>query len=167
VSWRRCQELLPRVGLLLPTEAQWEYVCRAGVTTPFCIEPEGQDVCGAGNLYEGSAWEAGIGSSSPNEDWIDGFGSAAPVGSFPANRFGLHDVIGNVNEWCREAFGSYLTPVRAGDGQRDAESESHRILRGGSYASNAWQARSACRISTSPDYAHAETGLRPARALDP
>lgn len=98
----------------LPTEAEWEYCCRAGTTTEFSVG----DLldCGQANILQ--YW------CSPSETFV--------VGSFPANPFGLHDMHGNVWEWCLDAHASYL-PGAVVDPYVPGASGPNRVIRGGSW----------------------------------
>ena len=100
------------------------------------------------------------------EELDDGYVIHAPVGSFGANPFGLHDTIGNVWEWCRDWVGPYGRPVRAGDGEREVERNLVRAFRGGCFSDQAYFARSAYRGGHDPDYRFESVGVRPARALE-
>jgi formylglycine-generating enzyme required for sulfatase activity len=100
------------------------------------------------------------------EDWLDdGQGLTAQVGSYAANPFGLHDVNGNVWEWCRDWFGGYERECSGGDGLRAVGEDGSRICvyRGGSFAVNADSARSANRVKNSKDTRSDDVGLRAAR----
>jgi formylglycine-generating enzyme required for sulfatase activity len=94
----------------------------------------------------------------------DGYAMHAPVGSYSANAFGLHDMIGNVWEWCRDWYGEYVNPVRPGDGELQVTG-STRVDRGGSFSIAAQNSRSANRDSDTPTRAVPPLGLRPSRAL--
>jgi formylglycine-generating enzyme required for sulfatase activity len=97
------------------------------------------------------------------ESWDDGYTVHAPVGSFSANRFGLHDVLGNVWEWCRDWYGSYEVNARAGDGLRRPSASRSRVARGGSFGAGASAARSAYRFISTPEVRYNDFGVRPAR----
>ena len=86
----------------------------------------------------------------------------------PSNGFGLHDVLGNVQEWCRDGFpSSYETAVEPGDGERRTPGAPARVLRGGSYETSASKARCAYRGAAQPDVNGPGVGVRPARVIDP
>lgn len=152
-------------GYRLPTEAEWEYACRATTTTPFHI----------GNSLNGD--EANAGGSSPYGTKTKGKNMArtTTVGSYSANRFGLYDMHGNVNEWCFDNFGSSAYQWRRGTTKDPVEigsfaenvlgpdSKSERVLRGGAWNSAAKDARSATRGRFSPDSRFLNLGFRVVR----
>ena len=169
ITWTECQRVLEQLGLLLPTEAQWEYAARAGTSTVWWTgnEKESIGVEGAGNLADGWTKRKGGARLWVYEDWLeDGWRSHAPVGSFQPNGFGLHDVIGNVSEFCRDWWGRYdEADVEPGDGLRKITRARTRVGRGGSFRLIATYARSATRISFRPETAITHVGVRPARSL--
>jgi eukaryotic-like serine/threonine-protein kinase len=136
-----CAKLSQKMGLTyrLPSEAEWEYACRAGTTTPFAfgetITPEVVNY--NGNYPYGSAAKGEYRQK------------ATPVGSFPANGFGLYDMHGNVWEWCLdEYFDTYNGAPVDGSPRGDIKSykiDDKRLLRGGSWFDNAYSCRSANR----------------------
>jgi formylglycine-generating enzyme required for sulfatase activity len=166
VSWEDCVEMLGRLDLVLPTEAQWEHGCRAGTDTPWWPGQETLDLQGRANLAD-AYFEAHGGPASwqYEDDLNDGFVAHAPVGRFEANRFGLHDVHGNVWEWCLDGYGSYGNATRPGDGLREVPGASYRVYRGGSYYLLALVARSARRNYQRPGYRDFNVGLRPAKVI--
>ncbi|MEQ8766852.1 MAG: SUMF1/EgtB/PvdO family nonheme iron enzyme, partial [Planctomycetota bacterium] len=163
VSWTGCEELLPRLGLVLPTEAQWEYGTRAATTSVWWPGNEEKDLQGKASIADLSNHRAG-GTQSP-VPWDDGFVVHGPIGRFEANRFGLHDVHGNVWEWCRDGLGHYEIDPRPGDGLRQEEGAREHVSRGGSFNSTAEDARSALRNYDTPDLRHSGLGVRPARVI--
>ena len=123
VSWhdavRFCEELSKRIGqkVKLPTEAQWEYACRAGSTGKYCF---GDDVNELGNY----AWY--------NKNSA---GKTHPVGEKLANSWGLHDMHGNVWEWCEDVWHeNYNGAPTNGSAWLTGGDHSRRALRGGSWA---------------------------------
>jgi formylglycine-generating enzyme required for sulfatase activity len=169
VSWNECNDVLEKLGLALPTEAQWEYAARSGTSSPWWTGVEKESLEGAANLADQAAARAG--ATWPGiADWPeldDGFAVHAPVGSFRASPFGLHDMAGNVWEWCRDWYGSYDASVKDGDGERTATIDKRfRISRGGSFYHDAGFARSACRNRSAPDTRANHLGVRPARAVE-
>ena len=101
-------------------------------------------------------------------DTGDGFPLAAAVGSFPPNGFGLHDMVGNIEEWCRDRAGYYFRPVKPATGERivvTTLTDHHRTGRGGCYESGPAQARSAARDRIGPRQCGNRIGVRPARPV--
>lgn len=150
VSWNDVQEFIKRLNqkegtgkYRLPTEAEWEYACRAGSTTAFCF---GNDM---GTLAE-HAW------FGPNSiDWSHQAGQKKP------NAWGLYDMHGNVWEWCQDWYSIYPSePVRDPKGP---PSGSHRVSKGGSWRSAARFCRSAHRYGVDPDYRRPTRGFRLAK----
>jgi formylglycine-generating enzyme required for sulfatase activity len=139
----------------LPTEAQWEYACRAGTETPFST---------GGNLTTG---EANYDGSYPYHGNAKGVNRATttPVCSFAPNGWGLCDMHGNVYEWCSDWYrdGYYRECSLQGtvtDPQGIQEGGSSRVLRGGSWGDSAGGCRSASRGSLIPDARYNYVGFR-------
>ncbi|MBP8655008.1 MAG: formylglycine-generating enzyme family protein [Kiritimatiellia bacterium] len=144
----------------LPTEAQWEYACRAGTTTAL---NSGKNLTGTStctNVAEAGRYRYNGGSNdNPNGDTSVG---SAKVGSYLPNAWGLYDMHGNVWEWCLDWYES--TPAGALDPLGSA-SGSLRVPRGGSWINLARYCRSADRISNTPDYRNYSLGFRLSRTL--
>ncbi|MDR2495078.1 MAG: SUMF1/EgtB/PvdO family nonheme iron enzyme [Spirochaetaceae bacterium] len=131
-------------GYRLPTEAEWEYACRAGTATPF---------------YTGSS----IIPTQANYDGKDhARQSTSKVGSFPPNPWSLYDMHGNVFEWCWDWYGGYSGGITQID-PLGAPSGTHRVLRGGSWNKSAQSLRSAYRVGSTPSLRSSEFGFRLAR----
>jgi len=144
VSWEECQPFLHKLGekvpahkFRLPAEAEWEYACRAGSSAEYCY---GDDVAGLAEY----AWYAGNSGSKVH-----------PVGEKKPNAWGLHDMYGNVWEWCADVYGPYQDEGSAGK----TGAQGH-VLRGGSCGHEASFCRSAFRIGIEADYDNYDMGVR-------
>jgi len=154
--------LRARSGLVLdlPTEAQWEYACRAGTTTAL---NNGKNLMSTEQDAEvdkvGRYWYNG-GSSYPQS--VDTRGATAKVGSYAPNAWGLYDMHGNVVEWCLDWYGSY-----SGDATdpKGSSSGSERVIRGGSWYIFAGYCRSAHRYAYPPAFGYNNIGFRLVRTL--
>ena len=170
VSWPMCFELLASLGLSLPSEAQWECGARGGTSTPWWTGPERESLRGKVNLADQTAKKAG--ATWPDiADWPDledGSVVHCVVGnpSYPGNGFGLHEVAGNVWEWCLDGYDSGFYGKRVGkDPLSPWSGSSLRVIRGGSFNRAASLARSANRGTFAPELRANHLGLRPSRAL--
>ncbi len=143
-------------GVTLPTEAQWEYACRAGSTTKYSLgDALGKDQA---NIWE-STWQ---------ENGADVTGQTRAVAQYEKNAFGLYDMHGNVWEWCMDWYGEDYYQECKGAGAEDklvenpkgAASGSARVLRGGSWDNPARNCRSAIRIRSSPGNRYDNMGFR-------
>lgn len=134
-------------GLQFPTEAQWEYMCRAGTTSAWASGADPTELKHYANLGSLECPESWLEVPGIAEEWHDGFGAVpAPVGSFRSNAFGLYDVHGNLNEWVRDEFFDYATTPERGTGARLGSSGEH-LARGGSFGGGAAAARTARRLT--------------------
>lgn len=154
VSWNDVQEFIKRLNEIedtdsyrLPSEAEWEYACRAGTTTRFCF---GDDESKLGDY----AWYAG------NSDY-----ETHPVGQRNPNPWGLYDMHGNVWEWCQDSYHSnYNGAPSDGSAWEDGDS-SNRVLRGGSWNLDAGDCRSASHAGSHPGNRDSFVGFRLLRKL--
>ncbi|MEM7164279.1 MAG: bifunctional serine/threonine-protein kinase/formylglycine-generating enzyme family protein [Planctomycetota bacterium] len=167
ISWLEGEEILSRVSLRLPTEAQWECAARAGSTTPWWTGADATTLTGAANLADRFARENGAPSTWTCEEWLDdGYLAHSPTGAFRANAFGLHDVHGNVFEWCLDPYDDVGTNQRrTGDGCLIVTESRSRIYRGGAFNQPATWARAANRVIGKPSYRGSSIGLRAAQQL--
>jgi uncharacterized protein (TIGR02996 family) len=143
VSWDDCQEFLRKLSgrdgcsYRLPSEAEWEYACRAGTTTPSYF---GQTISTDQANYSGQGVCRG---------------KTTPVGSFPPNAWGLYDMHGNVEEWCADSYGEFWP-----------DSGENRAVRGGSFADIGIGMRSAYRPSYLHTVRERNIGFRPMRSYE-
>ncbi len=159
VSWNDCQQFIarlnegtPGLGVHLPNEAQWEYACRAGTSTPFSFGDNisTEQVNYNGNYPYGNAKKGEFRAKT------------APVKSLPPNGWGLYEMHGNVWEWCSDWFWDHYEKDKQVD-PTGPKKGADRVLRGGSWISGGRYVRSASRDRYSPDNRDYFTGLRLAR----
>ncbi len=161
-----CDWLSEKTGLLftLPTEAQWEYACRAGANTHFYFGDQDSDYSTHANLsdetmeqFASNPYIVFAPFENPNryDAWIprdtrynDGSLLPAPVGSYQSNPWGLYDMHGNVWEWTRSAYRPY--PYRDNDGRNARESDALRVVRGGSWYDRPYRASASYRLAYQP-----------------
>jgi len=142
VNWHEAQEFCQRLSkktgktYRLPSEAEWEYACRAGTTTPFHF---GETITTDLVNYNGNSTYASAPKGIYREETTD-------VGSFPPNAFGLYDMHGNVWEWCADPWhDNYNNAPSDGSVWESGGNDQFRLLRGGSWGSNPRNCRSALR----------------------
>jgi sulfatase modifying factor 1 len=154
---------------MLPTEAQWEYACRAGTTDATYAGPI--QIVGERNApvldeiawyggnssvgYQGKGWDT---KDWPEKQYPGGKAGPRDVGLKKPNAWGLYDMSGDVDQWCRDWFGPYpggsvMDPVGASSG-------AYRVLRGGCWSNGAENCRSAGRYRNDPDRCDFCTGFR-------
>jgi sulfatase modifying factor 1 len=152
VSWRVAirfaqklsGKLGPKLDCRLPTEAEWEYACRAGSTGAYSW----------GDVSKGAWLNC---ADSPAADRRE---APADVGSYPANAWGLYEMHGNVAEWCRDWYTDRLPSDRTRLDPRGPISGTQRVVRGGSYEDRAERCRSAARRGLEPDRRNRAIGFR-------
>ena len=166
VSWHEAVEFCQRLSLYsqkqyqLPTEAQWEYACRAGTTTPFhfgeTITTELANYTGTDNKERN--WSGSYGDG-PKGEYRE---QTTPVDEFDiANAFGLCDMHGNVWEWCADHWHeNYEGAPIDGSAWLTVDETSNRVLRGGSWLDPPWICRSATRFIIRPDDRFNSAGFR-------
>ena len=147
----------------LPTEAEWEYACRAGTTTRYSSGDDPETLAKVGNVADATAkakfpdWTGTIKAS-------DGYVFTSPVGSFQPNAFGLHDMHGNAWQWCSDWYGDKDYSTSPTDDPTGPDSGDLRVLRGGSWTLGPSVARSAKRGRDTPVSRDNLVGFRVARA---
>jgi formylglycine-generating enzyme required for sulfatase activity len=131
----------------LPTEAEWEYACRAGTTTRYSCGDDAQGLADVGKVADAGA----------REQIAQGTTS---VGTFRPNAFGLYDMHGNVSEWCADWYDPNYYANSSGDDPSGPSLGSSRVCRGGSWSGTAGLCRSALRGRYSPEYRRGYLGFR-------
>ena len=150
VSWEDCQKFLAKLkekagqGMTcrLPTEAEWEYACRAGSTAAYCF---GDDEGGLGEY----AWY------TANSDT-----KTHPVGQKKPNAWGLYDMHGNVWEWCADRYDYWYYGESPAEDPKGPAAADSRVVRGGAWLNDSVDARSASRIGNSPSFRYRTLGCR-------
>jgi formylglycine-generating enzyme len=162
VTWHEAEQYCKKNGKRLPTEAEWEFAARGGTQTEYYwgdrFDPSKTNFCDSTCIL-----------NIRNKSLTDGYENTAPVGSFPANPFGLHDMAGNVNEWVADWFeiryyrnspkDNPLGPVRTNPSQRKGGG-TQKVYRGGAWQTDRNSQRSAWRKGFETDYRLEGTGFR-------
>jgi len=144
----------------LPTEAQWEYACRGGTQTTWAWGDSADGGSGWLNAADQSAKRKYPSWSWPTFDFDDGYVYTAPVGTFRGNPFGLHDMHGNVWEWCADWYDSKYYDASPSRNPGGPSSGSNRVYRGGSWGDAPQDARSANRDWPAPGISGDILGFR-------
>ncbi|MFM8583146.1 MAG: formylglycine-generating enzyme family protein [Planctomycetaceae bacterium] len=154
---RRASRLPPDWEYTLPTEAQWEYACRAGSTTVYCFGNDSE------RLSDYAWWGGEEGDGNAR-----GVSHAREVGQRQPNGWGLHDLHGNVCEWCRDTYAETLPGGR--DPLVEDAAATHRVIRGGTWNWRSRGCRSASRGLGQPETSNILRGFRvalcPIRAVE-
>ncbi|MBN4001496.1 SUMF1/EgtB/PvdO family nonheme iron enzyme [Nostoc sp. LPT] len=138
-----CKKLSQKTGKTyrLPSEAEWEYACRAGTTTPFYF---GETITTDLVNYNGNYPYASAPKGEYRKQTID-------VGKFPPNSFDLYDMHGNVWEWCEDVYNNYIDAPKDGSAWLTGKKNDEKVVRGGSWIDGA----RGCRSANRDEYARA------------
>jgi formylglycine-generating enzyme required for sulfatase activity len=168
VTWSEalefCKWLSQKTGkkFTLPTEAQWEWACRAGTVSPFFYGDRNTDFSKFANLADASLNQLDRGDAPPwhprDGRFNDGSGVTCDVGRYQPNAWGLHDMHGNAGEWTLSSYRPY--PYDNNDGRNDPNSAEMKTVRGGSWYDRPIHARSASRLPYRPWQAVYNVGFR-------
>lgn len=164
VSWNDAQKFIDWLKRTegkqyrLPTEAEWEYSCRADSATKYWNGNDAEKLALIGNVADGTA-------KAKYSNWVaiaatDGFVFTGPVGSFSPNSFGLYDMHGNVWEWCSDWYSDAYYTSSPGSDPSGPSTGSRRVLRGGSWNGSAGSCRSANRRGNAPSLRNSNFGFR-------
>ena len=146
----------------LPTEAEWEYACRAGTTTRYSSGDDPETLAKVGNVADATA-------KSQFPDWTgtikasDGYVFTSPVGSFQPNAFGLYDMHGNPWQWCADWYDESYYAKSPVDDPSGPTTGSDRVGHGGGWYDHAGGCRSAFRYGRTPEDRNRDLGFRVSR----
>ncbi len=144
-------------NIRLPTEAEWEFACRAGTTTPFST---GSSISTSQANYDGNFTYDGSAKGTS-------VGKTTPVDTYPPNPWGLHDMHGNVWEWCASAYDEAYSGDETENAGINPDDLRERIVRGGSWHNVPGGLRSASRNKLMPTYHYLRVGFRVVREIEP
>ncbi|MBR0193234.1 MAG: formylglycine-generating enzyme family protein [Thermoguttaceae bacterium] len=156
VSWNDCQEFCRKLSkvlkqpIQLPTEAQWEYACRAGTTTPFSFG----DTLNGDNANCDGKYPYGTDTKGPSPE------TTVEVSSYSPNEWGLYDMHGNVREWCSDWYDEEYYSNSPKKDPENKTASSFRVNRGGSWDCSAGFCRSANRSRLAPEEKDSDLGFR-------
>ena len=175
INWSQAQKYVQWLSAAtgkryrLPSEAEWEYVARAGMTDPWPVAGAESEYCERLNSLDRTAAKLApdvaraIGSTIPCSD---GYPASAMVGSFPPNAFGLYDTLGNVAEWTQDCYNPDYLGAPLDGSARETGNCRFRVARGGAWAYAFQEIRMAARTKRTLSSSYSSLGLRVARELD-
>ena len=171
VSWNDakayCEWLSRKEGKTyrLPTEAEWEYACRAGTKSRYWNSSDPEDLVSIDNVWDGAAksrFEFAVNTLTGS----DGHAFSAPVGRFKPNPFGLYDMHGNAAEWCEDWYDENYYANSPPEDPKGAAAGSSRVIRGGGWSYDAVYCRAANRDEDPPSSRGSHVGFRVVRVSE-
>lgn len=149
----------------LPTEAEWEYACRAGTTTRYATGDSPASLAGQANLFDSESARHWPKWRDYALEGSDGHAFTAPVGRFAANAFGVHDMHGNVWEWVSDWYAEDAYAHSPADDPQGPASGSVKVRRGGSWHTWPFYARCSFRNWNTPETRYTLVGIRLVREI--
>jgi formylglycine-generating enzyme len=165
LGWLAEQKTEKSRGYRLPTEAEWEYACRAGTGVFHRGDDDPEGLVRIANVADASYKKV-----NPNATWCirgdDGYAYTAPVGSFERNAWHLYDTIGNVWECCEDWYDPKCYQSSPKENPQNVAKSSSRVIRGGSWGAQPRYCRPASRFGLAPGVRHYNLGFRVAAAQE-
>jgi formylglycine-generating enzyme required for sulfatase activity len=158
LGWLNEQETEKKRGYRLPTEAEWEYACRAGTGGLYGGDDDPESLVRVANIADASYKKVNASATCIRGD--DGYVYTSPVGSFAPNAWQLYDMIGNVWEWCDDWFDPKFYQSSPKENPHNTKGASQRVFRGGGWYAHPRIARPAYRNGDSPGYRGSNLGFR-------
>ncbi len=162
VKWLNRADVVYR----LPTEAEWEYACRAGTTARFPHGNDAEQLPSIANVADSTLADVFPEHIAERIQASDGFAYTAPVGQFSANQFGIHDMIGNVHEWCQDWHGASYYRSSPESDPRGPKRGTVRACRGGGWYDGPRDCRAANRGWLPPESRYFNLGFRIVRDIE-